>query len=344
MRICDNNITENSMADVMLVGHGKNAVKGFDPANLQGLKHVTNMIEAITASSQNSYSKIFVVMADFQDQLESALKTIRRIRCDAKIILLAQMFEEPKALAMLRSHKNPQGPVDDYYICPATLQSIIATEKTITQTVHDNTNLALLKEKDEKIKELETLVTQDDLTGLKNRRYVWEFLRQIIQQASDQNHNVTLLIFDIDNFKHYNDSYGHSVGDDVLKQAAQMMLSCSRQHDVTARIGGDEFAVVFWDNPKDLKKQTPEEERRSEQQQHPKESYVIAERFRKKVSSTKFSLLGSSGQGQLTISGGLATFPQDGKTAQELFEQADKAMLDAKRSGKNQIYLVGQPK
>ena len=343
MRISET-ITAKPMAEIMIVGEGKNVIVDFGRASEQGLKQVTNMIDAISASSQNSYAKIFVVMEDFQERLGSALKTLRRISSDSKIILLAQMYEEPKAIGLLKSHKNPQGSVDDYYICPATLESIVDTEKVISQTVVDNASLSLLREKDEKIKELETLVTQDDLTGLKNRRYVWEFLKQIVQHAEKQDLSVTLLLFDIDNFKHYNDTYGHSVGDMVLKQAADMIFSCCREHDVTGRIGGDEFAVVFWDKPKEKSEQGLDEERRCTQQQHPKQSYVIAERFRKKVSLTEFSLLGPTGQGELTISGGLASFPQNGKTAQELFEQADRAMLDAKRSGKNQIYLVGQPK
>ncbi|MHC4159925.1 MAG: GGDEF domain-containing protein, partial [Planctomycetota bacterium] len=107
-------------------------------------------------------------------------------------------------------------------------------------------------------------------------------------------------------------------------------------------IGGDEFAVIFWDDPhrKILKK---EAERRSALIEHPKEAIFIAKRFRKELEKAEFHLLGPKGRGILTISGGLASFPRDGSTIQELFSQADSALLEAKRSGKNRIYLVGEP-
>jgi len=154
---------------------------------------------------------------------------------------------------------------------------------------------------------------------------------------------VTLLLFDIDNFKHYNDVYGHSAGDEILKQAAVLMRRCCRGHDVVGRIGGDEFAVIFWDDPhrKTLKEET---ERRSALAEHPKEAIFIAKRFRKELEKAEFHLLGPKGRGVLTISGGLACFPRDGSTIQELFSQADSALLEAKRSGKNRIYLVGPDK
>jgi diguanylate cyclase (GGDEF)-like protein len=76
---------------------------------------------------------------------------------------------------------------------------------------------------------------------------------------------------------------------------------------------------------------------------HPKEAIFIAKRFRKELGKAELHLLGPEGKGVLTISGGLASFPRDGSTIGEVFEQADKALLEAKRSGKNRIYLVGRP-
>jgi diguanylate cyclase (GGDEF)-like protein len=76
---------------------------------------------------------------------------------------------------------------------------------------------------------------------------------------------------------------------------------------------------------------------------HPGEAIFIAKRFRKGLGKAELHLLGPEGKGVLTISGGLSSFPRDGATIGELFEQADKALLEAKRSGKNKIYLVGRP-
>jgi diguanylate cyclase (GGDEF)-like protein len=195
-----------------------------------------------------------------------------------------------------------------------------------------------------RIKQLEKLATEDELTGLKNRRYIWEFSRQVIEHAGKENGRVTLLIFDIDNFKHYNDVYGHLAGDEVLKQAAVLMRRCCRGHDVVGRIGGDEFAVVFWDRQSTEVRSQKAENRRQTLAEHPKEAIFIAKRFRRELGRAELHLLGPEGKGVLTISGGLASFPRDGAMIQELFQQADKALLEAKRSGKNRIYLVGKPK
>jgi PleD family two-component response regulator len=197
-----------------------------------------------------------------------------------------------------------------------------------------------------RIRHLERLATEDDLTGLKNRRYIWEFSRQIIERTARENGRVTLLVFDIDDFKHYNDLYGHHAGDEILRQAATLMKRCCRAHDVVGRIGGDEFAVVFWDDPQQDSARAAGADRRSASADHPRQAISIAKRLVRELETTELSTsgdLGPTGKGVLTISGGLASFPRDGGTIQELFEQADKALLEAKRSGKNRIYLVGKP-
>ena len=119
-----------------------------------------------------------------------------------------------------------------------------------------------------------------------------------------------------------------------------MLRRCCRTHDIVGRIGGDEFAVIFWDPTLPA---SSEDERRSAQAGHPKEAIFIAKRFRTELGKAELHLLGPEGRGILKISGGLATFPRDGYTIQQLFQQADNALLEAKRSGKNRIYLVGRP-
>ena len=126
------------------------------------------------------------------------------------------------------------------------------------------------------------------------------------------------------------------------------MRRCCRAHDVVGRIGGDEFAVLFWDDPqhKRTAASAKSDERRSASADHPAEAITIAKRFVKELGKAGFSSfggLGPEGKGVLTISGGLASFPRDGQTIEQLFQQADKALLEAKRSGKNRIYLVGKP-
>ena len=301
-----------------------------------------DVVDAIDTATKEKFSVIAVVVSGLSARLETILKALNQSGSGAKIILLAQMYEEPIAKRLMRPSPNGKGigfaeSVDSYLICPIEsqkfYQAVLGAEDIAPQT-EDRTSA--------RIRELERLATTDELTGLKNRRYMWEFSRQIMELAKSENGRVTLLVFDIDDFKHYNDKYGHTTGDNILKQAAVLMQRSCREHDVVGRIGGDEFAVVFWDGPH---KEGADEsgERRSAQAEHPREAIFIAKRFQKALESAELNLLGPKGRGVLTISGGLASFPRDGSTVDELFEQADKALLEAKRSGKNRIYLVGSP-
>ena len=318
----------------------------------------SNMDEGIEAAAKNNFAGVAVVMsgagrspAPGQDRLRRgrlslALKGLRQANRDAKIILLARMSEEPTAMELVERGFDGTSAADDYLICPLhflSLESHILHLAGREVGVSQDVVVAIDLKTQKKIEQLEKLATEDDLTGLKNRRYIWEFSSQIIEQARRENGRVTLLVFDIDDFKRYNDAYGHRTGDEILKQAAILMRRCCRQHDIVGRIGGDEFAVVFWDVPKPRQVGGEEAERRSAMADHPKEAIFIAKRLVRELEKAELHLLGPAGRGVLTISGGLASFPRDGSTMQELFGRADGALLEAKRSGKNRIYLVGKP-
>lgn len=186
---------------------------------------------------------------------------------------------------------------------------------------------------------MQKLAITDELTGLHNGRYFHHFLNRIIEKAKVKRFAVTLLLFDIDNFKRYNDQYGHGVGDEILRQTASLMRRCCRDHDLVARIGGDEFAVVFWE--KDAPR-VPRDPESAGSGRVPSTPLIIAQRFRKLLGSSEFNALGPLGQGLLTISGGMAVYPFDGQTPADLIKAADAAqMFGAKRGGKNRIHLVG---
>jgi GGDEF domain-containing protein len=183
------------------------------------------------------------------------------------------------------------------------------------------------------------LIVTDELTKAYNRRYFRIFLSKIIDRAKQYRFPVTLFIFDIDNFKSYNDRYGHSVGDEILRETAALMRRCVRDHDLVARIGGDEFAVVFWE------KEGPRHSLHADggiPGRPPSEPQQILERFRRLLATKDFKGLGPGGQGSLTISGGLASLMWDGNDVDSLIEAADrKLMFGAKKAGKNVIQLVG---
>lgn len=167
----------------------------------------------------------------------------------------------------------------------------------------------------------------DPLTGAWSRRYFDRFLAAAIEQARPQRGTVTVLFFDIDDFKRFNDDHGHAAGDEILRETVALLRSVIRPEDKVCRIGGDEFAVIFHlpEGPRDPASKPPES------------VCAIAQRFQNQVRLRRFPKLGLDAPGTLTISGGLATYPWDGRTPEELLRRADELAIQCKRQGKNAI-------
>jgi diguanylate cyclase (GGDEF)-like protein len=188
-----------------------------------------------------------------------------------------------------------------------------------------------------------TLACTEELSGLPNRRFYLERLEDILRQAAEHPFHVSVLLFDIDDFKSYNDRFGHGAGDQIIRVIGSLFRAHCRDQDVVARYGGDEFAVIFWDP------QGP----RVAGSRHPDCALDILTRFQEALRTQRLDGLDAltnrcveSGadpheHGSLTISGGLATYPWDGASVQELLQHADEALLAAKRAGKSRIYLIG---
>ena len=170
----------------------------------------------------------------------------------------------------------------------------------------------------EHIEELKNMVNRDGLTGVYNHRYFHDALREKIKDATDKNKPISLLYIDIDNFKYYNDLNGHQKGDEVLKAIGQLLSQSTRTMDIVARYGGEEFVVILPDADK-------------------QEGLMIAEKIRKTVESTY--IIGQENQptGNLTVSVGLATYPDNAKDDTELIKSADDALYRAKFFSKNRV-------
>ncbi len=159
----------------------------------------------------------------------------------------------------------------------------------------------------------------DELTGVFNRRFFDNAIERELKQASRRGREFSLLILDIDNFKRVNDTHGHTTGDAVISALGKLLRRSIRSEDTPCRIGGEEFAVIF-----------PET--------GPEGAMVVSEKIRSEFAKLRIAST------DLSLSGGLATFPGDGKTAAELMDRADQMLYFAKYSGKNRVICYSQNK
>lgn len=161
----------------------------------------------------------------------------------------------------------------------------------------------------------------DGLTGIYNHRYLQERLAEEVERSSRYDHGFSVILFDIDNFKAYNDTHGHHEGDKLLKMFADLCGQCIRSIDILARYGGEEFMVIL-----------PEA--------GVEEAAAVAERIRL-VTGRETTTAFGKGKGA-TVSGGIAGYPQHGTTRRDLIVNADAALYSAKRAGRNRC-LVYDP-
>lgn len=168
---------------------------------------------------------------------------------------------------------------------------------------------------------LEELSIRDPLTKLYNRRKFDEFLEHEIDRAKRNQHAFCIAQIDLDDFKNINDTFGHPIGDLVLKEIASVLMRDVRRTDVVARVGADEFAVLL-----------PETD--------PEEGLRVAEKLRQTITDLALGL--PVGGVRITASIGLASYPANADDLQKLAIAADVAVYKAKRSGKNQVGVIGE--
>lgn len=161
----------------------------------------------------------------------------------------------------------------------------------------------------------------DSLTALWNHGYFQDTLLAEIKKAKETNQALSLLIIDVDDFKKFNDSWGHQNGDMALTELARVLKECSREIDYVCRYGGEEFSIILTNTPK-------------------QQAFMIAERLRQQIAQYQFPVASSKRRLQLTVSLGLASFPEDAGTKEELILKADKTMYLAKFIGKNKTCTV----
>jgi len=163
---------------------------------------------------------------------------------------------------------------------------------------------------------LEHAALTDGLTGMQNRRFFDDALREYLEEFRKIDKPVGLMILDLDHFKAVNDTHGHDVGDQVLKAVANCLKDMTRYHDVVARLGGEEFAVVAPNMNEDM-------------------LMKLADRIRKAIAG--LTILAGNVRLKVTTSVGLAVWDRK-ETADQFYRRADANLYQAKRTGRNRIY------
>ena len=167
--------------------------------------------------------------------------------------------------------------------------------------------------------QLQEFAVKDPLSGLYNRRKFDEFLNHEINRAQRSKKPFSVIILDLDNFKHINDIHGHPVGDLALKEIASILDKQSRRTDIVARLGADEFAILLPETEADA-------------------GFEVAEKIREQLETTSLNL--PAGRTKVLASFGLVSYPENGDTPDAINISMDVAMYKAKRLGKNRVATI----
>lgn len=171
-------------------------------------------------------------------------------------------------------------------------------------------------------KNLEHMATHDELTGLANRTLLLDRLGYALTSCQRKNTRGALILIDLDHFKMVNDTHGHPVGDQLLREVGDRLLHCIKATDTLARLGGDEFIILL------------------EQVSFPEEVSMVAERLTAKISDKPFYLFGN--EISVRFSMGITVFPDDDVRVDELMKNVDLALYAAKESGRNKYHFFSR--
>lgn len=251
------------------------------------------------------------------------MKRIKGENYDAEVIIITSYASMESAIEAIRfgAYDYITKPFEDLDVIS------VAVERAFEKIDLKNQNKALMEQltnQNAQLRELNARLNQlantDGLTGLYNHRYFQEALANEVHRSERHNRNFALLFLDIDNFKKYNDEFGHVKGDKVLLKIANCIKKNVRQSDMVARYGGEEFVIIL-----------PETSESG--------ALMHADNIRKSIEDNAFDCVDAENLSgaSVTISIGIAIFPVDGKTPSELIKASDTALYEAKAQGKNKV-------
>lgn len=276
--------------------------------------------DAIEKISKKHYN---VVITDIRMPGANGMEVLRAAKEaseDTEVIVMTAFSTEDLAIEAVRlgAYDYLKKPIDDLGLFALLVRQILQkqalareNQRLMSDLQHKNTELNSANS------QLMSMATTDPLTGVYNRRYILARLEQLHQQTRRYGDPFTLLMLDIDHFKTINDSYGHQVGDAVLKHFVNTVEEVIRGTDLFGRYGGEEFLVLLYHT-------------------EPPQAIHTAERLRRSVAETPYR----SGELEVEcrVSVGLASAPGDGaESPQELLRAADAALYQAKSRGRDQV-------
>ncbi len=266
-----------------------------------------NVVQVPFELEGSDYDVMIVSLSlDHADALRlcSQVRSLDRLR-HTPIIMIAETGDEARLLRGLDMGVN------DYIKRPVDQNELLARVRTQIKRKRYSDFLR------NRLEESVELAVTDPLTGLHNRRYMQAHLSGLVNRSIDANSPLSLLIADIDHFKHINDTYGHDVGDAVLEEFANRFRENTRSIDLVCRFGGEEFILVM-----------PGVDFES--------SYQIAERLLARIAEKPFRV-SSELSVPITASVGLSTIDSANDTPEIIFKRADNALYAAKRAGRNRV-------
>lgn len=273
------------------------------------LSPAATLKDAKTAVRENSFD---FILLDYNLPDGTALDFLRYLKqqgLDMPVAVVTGIGDEIKAKEMIQN-----GAYD--YLPKANINRE-ALVKTVSSSIEQHQLQQEMKTAQNKILKMSY---RDELTGLYNRRYFMERLAIEMDGANRYKNDLSLCLFDIDHFKQINDTYGHLCGDDVLKAFGNILLNNQRKTDLPARYGGEEIAIILHGIPIE-------------------KAVDYANRIRNDMAGTDFSY--GKDHFKVTVSAGVASYASPGLSCSDLIKQADLALYEAKKNGRNCVLAYG---
>ena len=249
------------------------------------------------------------------------LQEVKRLRPDTQVIIITSNATLDTAITAIQAgaYDYLTKPFDDIALISSVARRAVEKIRLIEE---NKSLLEKLKRKNEELEfvnlTLKELTIRDGLTGLYNHRHFQETLAVEILRSKRHAKTFSLVFLDVDFFKQYNDTHGHLHGDAVLVALSKLLIAGLRKSDVAVRYGGEEFVLLLPETSKE-------------------NAFALAGTIREKIAAHPFPGRETQPQGKVTVSMGIAAFPEDGSDSSTLLHRADEALYQAKNGGRNRV-------